>query len=247
MRRILAVVPLLLCACTAVRPASQAAASPKRTEVKLDLRIALPIVPISLDGQPAQRFIFDTGAALTTVACRGRAPGPLRLSTLAFGELRFHDVPAQCTEIPDIGAEGILSPQSAFEGALLELDGRSFAVRLYRDLDEAGWRALVGETVHSAPLTWTEGVATVEVHLAGKTWTMRLDSGAGGCGLSRADLDRLGGAGRDELTLPLAVGDSRPGKEQLFVLDGPSLGFPWFTGRRTAITADRKSLLFTDR
>ncbi|HEY3446321.1 MAG TPA: hypothetical protein VGK67_08140 [Myxococcales bacterium] len=223
---------------------------PAQTEVKLELEVPLPIVLVSVDGKPKQPFILDTGAGVTVVSCGETPTGPTTLSTLAFGGMVFRDVAAQCAAIPKgLGAEGILSPQDAFRGALVELDGRALAVRLYRDLDQAGWRSLLAEPVHAVPLAWSDGLATVETRIGeSSTLAMRLDSGAGGCGLPRAELDRLGHVGKDEVTLALAVGDSRPGREQVFLLDGPgSLGFPWFIGRRAALSADRKTLLFTDR
>jgi len=86
----------------------------------------------------------------------------------------------------------------------------------------------------------------VEASVAGTSRPMRLDSGAGACTLPRAALDALGFAGKAEANLPIAVSESRPRAEQVFVLEGPgALGFPWFLGRRVALAPGRETLLVT--
>jgi len=219
--------------------------------VELETRVALPVVLASIDGGPPRPFVLDTGAATSFLPAGAQAPpGSTTLRSLRVGGLTFRDVPAQRAELPaDFPAAGILSPQQAFRGALVELDGRALALRLYRDLDEAGWRAQVGEPVHAVALRWAEdGTPVVDASVAGRPLALRLDLGAGACTLPRVELDRLGFAGRDEVSVPVAVGASRPGTEQVFALEGPgAVGFPWFLGRRAALTADRAILLFTER
>lgn len=245
--RPIAIALLVTGACAAV-PARTP--EPARTVVDFETRIApIPIVPVSIDGGPLQPFVLDTGATVTLLNAKAASPAPIK--ELAVGGLRFRDIHAQAAPFPpELKVAGILAVRDAFPGALVEIDGRELRLLLYRDLDAEGWREEVREPTHSVPLTWNDGVPAVEARVGDAPLTLLLDSGAGACALTPETLSKLGRAGAKEIRVPLSIGASQAFREQFFPLDGPlagSVGYAWFIGRRAAITADRSTLLFTER
>lgn len=224
-----------------------------RASVALTTRVALPIVEASIAGRPA-RFLLDTGVATSLVdeAFLAREGLALPLPALSFGALTVRDVRAQALALPaELGVAGILAPQELFAGLLFEVDGRDFQVRLYRDLDAAGWRALVGEEVVEVPLERRDGLLFLAGRVEGLSGTLQLDLGAGSCQLSPATAAKLGlPAGRPSV-VEVSVGGGAPHREDVFVMEGlaalGALGYPWALGRRVALDPAGGRLLYTAR
>lgn len=242
---------LLAAGCASAPPAPFS--GEPRASVALTTRVALPVIEASLSGRAA-RFLIDTGVAtsLFDEAFLAREGLALPLPEVRFGAISVRGLRGEAIALPpELGIAGILAPQEAFAGLLFELDGRAFQVRLYRDLDAAGWKALVAEDVVEAPLERRDGLLFVSGSIDGLPGPLLLDLGAGGCQVSPETAQRLRLVSGVPAVRKVAVGSGAPHREDLFVNDGlrslGALGYPWALGRRVALDPSGKRLLYTSR
>jgi predicted aspartyl protease len=268
----------------------------QRAVVDLLPKVPLPIVLASVNGKPPEPFIIDTGAATSVLSksyCDragiayladkphlASSPGgdvqlfPALVDEIKLGGVVVKNWTANVLEFPkELRVGGILAPQDTLMGMVVELDGREFKLRLYRDLDGKSWADLVGEPVHLQHLFWTDG----NVYVLGKVnelsgWFL-FDSGAGASQVVPEAAKKLGHppdekaatksvtAGEQAKVFQtfdanLAIGDAPAFREQIFVVDEPekdevqrvgSIGFPWMMTRRVALSSHGHVVIFTER
>jgi hypothetical protein len=238
-----------------------------RATLDLVTRRPLPMVAASLNGRPPEAFVVDTGvrtSLLSRTSCEAAGVPATQsvalVAELQLGGLVVRNFFALVVDLPpQLGFVGILSPEDVLQGVLVELDGRELKLRLYRDLDEDGWRRLVAEPVHAAPLAWSDAGMFVRgrVGEALQGWLL-VDFGAGAGMVSREAAKQLGQDPEKpgNFTTSVTVGDARPRREEVAAIDGSdadgelrqlgAIGFPWTLGRRVALSRDGTQLLFTE-
>ncbi|MEO1272254.1 MAG: aspartyl protease family protein, partial [Myxococcota bacterium] len=113
---------------------------------------SVPVVMVSLQGQPPAPFIIDTGAStsvvtpayaaqvglnpleqtdFTVLSSGGGIPTRYALASLTLGGgLTLASVPVALVELPINGIAGIISPQDAFQHFVVELDFRGMSLGL---------------------------------------------------------------------------------------------------------------------
>jgi predicted aspartyl protease len=178
---------------------------------------------------------------------------------------------------PNLRVGGILGPHHAFAGALVELDLRADKLRVHRGEADDDWARGVGEPVHRAPLVWDDGNILVRATLDGRvTGLLNFDTGATGSIVTlevarqlghvvdRAQatesvsitrhasfppfdaLVQLADGGAEEASLT-PIERRQPEADASAVERLGNVGVPWMRGRRIAISADGRTLLYTDR
>jgi predicted aspartyl protease len=123
----------------------------KDHQFPLEVWSSQPVVRVRVNGQEPQAFIVDTGASVSVLtrsyaekigvkgvsgasydvdSPAGLLPTELARVDVSLDQLAFRNVDVALIELPLPGIAGILSPQALFAGMPVELDFRSFVMRV---------------------------------------------------------------------------------------------------------------------
>ena len=219
----------------------------------LEVGSSQPIVRARINGKEPQAFIVDTGASVSVLtrsyaealgvkgvsganydvdSPAGLLPTELARVDVSLGKLAFTNVDVALIDLPLPGIAGILSPQALFAGMPVELDFRSFVMRV-------GPSARPAEGAVASELVISDGTPYVVTAFEGRPQRyFLLDTGADSTRMSKSYAELAGAHGASEVSQILTAGNQ---SARMWSTEGRlavrTAGVPW-TVERPAIVDD---------